>query len=326
MLNLSTSTISRALNDHPDISIETKNKVREAAKLFKYSTNLHAKHFRNQNSELIALIVPEINMFYYPKLIQGITEKIENAGYSLFIFLSNESFEREKEIIQHCQKWAVEGVLISLSKETSTLDHLKVLDESEIQYVLLDKILENDKAQSVVIDNHDASYKAVKFLVENGHQSILGIFGDPNLSITSERIKGFSKAISDFGERIIHSTKIAMNSCENLESELTKHLFSDARYTAIFTMTDDHLSHTLFTLNKQGIQVPDDISIISISDGIYPYLMYPQVCFIKDSGLRMGQMAAQTLLNKLDGRSIDDAHRITLSTELIVLDSVKMIK
>ena len=109
LLNLSTSTVSRALSDHPDISEATKKRVRAAAEEFNYTANVHARFFRQQHSGLIALVLPEVNMFFTPSLIKGINNVIAASGYSLITFLTNDSYKREKEIIKQCLNWAVEG-------------------------------------------------------------------------------------------------------------------------------------------------------------------------------------------------------------------------
>ncbi len=160
LLNLSTSTVSRALSDHPDISQATKARVRSVAEEFNYTTNVHARFFRKQHSGLIALILPEINMFFTPNLIKGINKTIDHSKYSLIIFQTEDSYEKEVKVIKQCLSWAVEGVLISLSKETYNLQHLEPLNKSNINCVLLDKTIENDTHPTVTIDSASASYQA----------------------------------------------------------------------------------------------------------------------------------------------------------------------
>ncbi|MFK7758288.1 MAG: LacI family DNA-binding transcriptional regulator [Flavobacteriales bacterium] len=188
ILNISVSTVSRALSDHPDISDGTKQKVLKAAKEFNYTTNLHARFFRKQHSRLIALILPEFNMFFSPNLIKGINEVVSSSKYSLITFITNDEYETEEKMVKQCLSWAVEGVLISLSRQTENLDHLKILVESDVKCVLLDKTVHNDIFPAVTIDSELASYNAVSHLVEYGHKNILGIFGNPNFSISKERM------------------------------------------------------------------------------------------------------------------------------------------
>ena len=120
MLNLSTSTISRALSDHPDISERTKNRVKETARLMNYRTNLQARFFRKKHSGLLALILPEINMFYNPSVIEGVNSGIADTPYSLVMFQTNNNIKQEKEAIEQCIRWAVEGVMISVTAVSYT--------------------------------------------------------------------------------------------------------------------------------------------------------------------------------------------------------------
>jgi len=153
MLNLSSSTVSRALSDHPDISKATKERVRAAAEEFNYTANIHASFFRKKRSGLIALILPEIYMFYAPSLIGRINKVLTSYGYSLTVFFTNDSLKREKEIVKQCMAWAVEGVMISLSKESKDIKHLEPFLQVGIECVLFDKTLANDHFPTVTIDN-----------------------------------------------------------------------------------------------------------------------------------------------------------------------------
>lgn len=322
LLNLSTSTVSRALSDHHDISDATKAKVRKVADELNYTTNVHARFFRKQHSGLIALILPEINMFFTPNLIKGINKTIASSKYSLITFLSNDSYKKEKEIIKQCLSWAVEGVLISLSKETQNLNHLEALTKSDIKCVLLDKALENEQYPAVTIDSTDASYQAVSYLIQKGHQHILGVFGNPNFNITQERIKGYEKAMKENNLPILKENIISVNNSSDLDFILPPILNHNKNISAIFTMSDELLAKSLYHTNTLGLSVPHDISIISISDGVYPYLAYPKITHIKDSGSKMGRNACKFLLNTIAESSKKMGSGLLISTKLVELDSV----
>lgn len=322
MLNLSTSTVSRALSDHQDISDSTKERVRMIAKEFNYTANVHARFFRKQHSGLIALVLPEINMFFTPSLIRGINKVIASTNYSLITFLSNDKYKREKEIIKQCLNWAVEGVLISLSNETYNLEHLTPLEHAKIKCVIFDKSLESEKHPSVVIDSLGSSYEVVTHLIRNGHRNILGIFGNPSLNISQERLKGYEKALRESNIPIKSENIIFVDKNTNLDFILPPILNHNKKLTAIFTMSDELLSKSLYHLGKLNFTIPKDISIVSISDGVYPYLVHPQVTYIKDSGSKMGGIAAKILLNSITG-GLENQNTSTISsTKLIELESV----
>lgn len=323
MLSLSTSTVSRALSDHPDISDATKVRVRKLAEEFNYATNVHARFFRKQHSGLIALVLPEVNMFFTPNLIKGINKTIAASKYSLITFLSDDSYKKEKEIIKQCLSWAVEGVLISLSKETYELSHLQALTKAEIKCVLLDKALENEQYPAVTIDSTLASQKAISYLIEKGHRNILGIFGNPNFSISQERIKGYKKAMKENNIPVLQENIICVDKSTDLDYILPPILKHNKHISAIFTMSDELLAKSLYHINALGLAVPKDISIIAISDGHYPYLTYPQTSHIKDSGSKMGKSACKFLLQYIAEPSKNIDTGLLLSTKLVELGSVR---
>lgn len=322
MLSVSSSTVSRALSDHPDISKETKDRVKQVAETLNYSVNLHSSLFRNKKSNLIALIVPEINMFYIPNMIKGINKVLEDTKYSLFVFLSKDKLSREKEIIKQCIQWAVEGVLISLSSETKNIDHLESLDLASIKTVVLDKILPTKPIPSVSIDNIDAAFKAVDLLISNGHKKILGIFGNSDLSISKKRIEGFIKAMKNNHLEVNKNHIISINNINELDSILPVILNYDKEITAVFTMSDEILAKTYHHILACGLTIDEDISLISISDGIFPYLTYPKISYIKDSGSKMGKVATNLIIQLIENPNQVVDKNITLSTKLIMLDSV----
>lgn len=323
MLSLSTSTVSRALSDHPDISEATKKRVREVAEELNYRANVHAKLFRSQSSGLIALVMPEVNMFFSPKLIKAINKVISATNYSLITFLSNDSYKTEKEIIQHCLNWSVEGVLISLSKETYNINHLLPLAKANIECVLFDKTVENELYPSVMIDSLDSSYKAVSYMIKKGHSNILGVFGNPGLNISKERLAGYERAHKENNLPIIKENIVFVDDQSHLDFILPPILNHNRNITGLFTMSDELLSKCIYHLNRLSIRIPDDISVISISDGQYPYLVYPLITHIKDSGTKMGKTSAKILMDRITNEGATGSTSTIVTTKLVELDSVK---
>lgn len=321
MLQLSPSTVSRALSDHQDISTKTKRRVKEAAAKFNYAANLHASFFRNKRSNLIALILPEMNMFYIPSMINAINEFLFSTHYSLFVFISKDKLVREKRIVEQCIEWAVEGVLISPSSETRNLKHLAGLKLAGIKTVVLDKVLKNTKFPSVAIDNVNAAYSAVDELIQNGHKNVLGIFGNPNIAITEQRIKGYQQAHKNSKLEYKTENVITIVNSDELDSILPVVLNHNKSITAIFSMSDEILAKVHFHLMKIGKRVPEDISVISISDGFYPHLTFPKTSFVRDSGSRMGKMACELLIENIKKENPASQH-LELETNLVHLNSV----
>ncbi len=319
LLSISASTVSRALSNHPDISDATKKRVKNLARELNYSTNMQARIFRRQNSGLIALVLPEINMFFTPKLIEGINQSIMESNYTLITFISNDNKMTEEEIVDNCLAWAVEGVLISLSRNTNSLEHLSAFKEANIKCLLLDKTLDTD-FPTIRIDGAKASYIATVHLLDNNHKNILGIFGDPNLRITKDRIQGFQKAHAERGIDLDDNNILTVEKSGELDFILPELLEDNEQLSAIFTMSDELLAKTHYHILASGKSIPDHMSIISISNGFFPNLTYPPTTHVQVSGYRMGKRGCDYLINAIEENL--DMFNMELPTKLIEMSSV----
>lgn len=316
LLSLNPSTISRALSDHPDISSETKERVKLAAKEFNYLPNLHAKYFRQKNSGLIALILPEFNMFFTHKMIEGINSVLENSDYSIIIFISNNSLKKEIEITRHCISWHVDGIFLSLSEETEDLNHLRALKYAKIPVVLLDKVLFTDQFVTVTIDDEKTAFDATTYLFKQQNHNILGIFGNPKLEITKRRIAGFQSAIQKSG--IQSSSKmICIENLKTMQEDLLNSLTEP--YNGVFIMSDELLLNAYPTFMEKKL-LPDKLSIITISDGVLPHYLYPRMTHILHSGFELGIKASQVLLLYISKKEEEIFH-YKIDTKIIMLDS-----
>jgi LacI family transcriptional regulator len=322
-LNVSISTVSRALGDHPDVSEVTRKRVQELAETIHYSPNLQAKYLRTHSSGIVALILPEINMFFTPGVMNGINQYIEEKGYSLMVLLSDNSYEKEKKLVDYCSRLAVDGVMVSLSKETSDLSHLEELSQSGMPIILLDRILNSNVFPSISINGTEAAYMASNYLLNNGHNKISGIFGYSNLQITKLRILGFQKAFEDRHIKSDPKAILKVEDMKKFDSYMDKSGIVE-NATAIFTMSDELLAKTYHYLLKNNIKVPEQISLISISDGELPYHLYPKITHILHSGYHIGQTAATYLIQLIKGQEIL-VRDYEAKTKLIELESVKRI-
>ncbi len=323
LLNVSTSTISRALNDHPDISDATKKRVRDAAESMNYKANLQARFFRKKLSGLIALVLPEMNMFYTPSFIDGVNKALEDSPYSLVIFQSNNDVKQEKNIVEQCIQWAVEGVLIALSKNTTSVEHIQELEFAGIECLLFDKILSESQLHSICIDNVKAAEKGVELLFEHGHRNIVGIFGNRNLNITKERVMGYENVYIKHGLPVSYNHVVTVNEPEQLDFILP-FILESSKVTGIFTMSDELLFYTLNNIRRMNLRIPEDMSLVSISDGILPNQSYPKITYVKDSGEKMGKSAMDTLIRQLEQKGASSKLTI-LSTDLVENHSVRSI-
>ena len=218
LLQISTSTVSRALSNHPDISDAVKKRVKEAAETFNYIPNDFAINFRKKSTKVIGLIIPKMSMFFIPSIIEGISAKFNKEGYQFFILSSEESLEIEKENLQTCANSRVDGVLISLTSKTQDFAHFKKLDDLGIPVVLFDKSLSEQKYDQVVFNNEKDAEECAKKLVHYQCKNILAIFGDKDLEITEKRRKSFENYLNNYSE--INYKSIFCDSAEMVKEKL----------------------------------------------------------------------------------------------------------
>lgn len=319
LLQVSPSTISRALADHPDIGEKTKKRVRQLAEELGYKPNYMAANFRKKNSKLIALIFPEINMFFFPSVIKAFEEKIHAAGYSLIVFHSNNSLEREMENLELCVQFSVDGILLSVSSETCNLDHLEEVIDS-IPLLLFDRVIPNDTVATITIDDRKVAYQAVELLMQRGHKNVCGLFGAPNLYISTERAKGMKEAMLDHGVTP-HEEFILYGRKKEVMTQLVK-LFDAARYpSAIFAMSDELLVGIYQLLAQHQLSIPDDVAVICISEGDSTDFFFPKVTYIKHSGEEAGERAAQVLLKLINKEPLLNKNQL-IEPKLIMQGSV----
>lgn len=295
LLQISTSTVSRALSNHPDISDAVKKRVKEAAETFNYIPNDFAINFRKKSTKVIGLIIPKMSMFFIPSIIEGISAKFNKEGYQFFILSSEESLEIEKENLQTCANSRVDGVLISLTSKTQDFAHFKKLDDLGIPVVLFDKSLSEQKYDQVVFNNEKDAEECAKKLVHYQCKNILAIFGDKDLEITEKRRKSFENYLNNHSE--INYKSIFCDSAEMVKEKL-EIILEYEKFDGIFAMSDETLAGLNYALKIRGLSAKP-YKIIAISEGIFPKYLNPHYEFIKNDGIKMGMMASSILLEKI---------------------------
>ena len=323
-LGLSLPTVSRALADHPDISEETKARVREKAQAMHYIPNFRARYLRAKNSRLLALILPEMNMFFFPSLITGISRVAQENDYSLIVFQSDNSVVHERRLIEYCTHLSVDGVLLALSAETTDLAHLDILHDCEIPVVLLDNTIETTKYSTVTIDDQDVGHDAAEYLLARGHRRILGVFGDQRQRISAMRLRGFKQAHAERGIKLPETQIVRMSAAEPVEQALGRALDAHPDTTAVFTMTDELLMRSHYVLMQRGLRIPDDVSLLAISDGLAPAFLFPNVTHFRHSGMEVGERTAHILIGLIAHRS-DAMMDVRIRTTLVETGSVRVL-
>lgn len=302
-LNLSISTVSRALKDHPDISPETKRKVNELAELVEYDPNPYAVNLRTHNSKEFAVVVPSLSNFFYHSFISSIEEEARIYGYSVIIYRSANDPKIEVEILKSCRHKRVSGVFIAITSKTTQIEPFLKLDTQGIPVIFFDKVPEYESCNKICVGDAHAATLAANEIMKKGFRHILGIFGDENMSITQARLLNFAEVISKANADIILETVHAISAADAEALTLKALSNSKTQKLAIFCMSDEILEGAMKAVQRKGLKTQKDVGIIAISDGMIPKLFYPEITYAETSGFKLGKLAFNRMMKCIAGSS-----------------------
>ena len=295
LLQISISTVSRALKDHPDIAEQTKKKVRELAEIMDYEPNAFAIYLRTNASKLIGLIVPEISNYFYHSFIAAVEEEARSKGYSLMILQSANNTETESANLKFCKLNRVAGIMVALSSDTSDFSGFSRLEESGIPVVFFDKVPDSQEFTSVCVADADAGAMAAKAIIAKNRRNVLALFGSLTLSITRKRLKTFTAEFKKLAPHIRLNVVHTINSSEAFDQSLSG-LKKKDRPDTIFCMSDEILTGSLKAIQQRNLSIPKDIALIAISNGFIPTLFNPEITYVETSGSELGKKAFESLL------------------------------
>ncbi|MDH5400619.1 MAG: LacI family transcriptional regulator, partial [Cyclobacteriaceae bacterium] len=198
-LNISPSTVSRALKDHPDISNDTKKAVTDLAAKWNYQPNTIAMGLRQNKTNTIGVIIPELVHFFFSTVISGIEDVAYSGGYSVIVSQSGENLEREALDIQTMFNHRVDGILMSVTKETDHFEHIGAIFDRGMPMVFFDRVIDSIACSKVVVDDFEGGYQATAHLIKQGYTRIAHLAGPEKLHIARQRLAGYKKALMDHG-------------------------------------------------------------------------------------------------------------------------------
>ncbi|PHN05761.1 LacI family DNA-binding transcriptional regulator [Flavilitoribacter nigricans] len=319
LLNINPSTVSRALKDHPDISKETIEKVKQVAEELGYEPNLQAISFRNRKSRLIGLIIPDMNMYFFPSVIKAIEDRVRAEGYNLLVLHSNNSLRGEQNNTKICDRLGVEGLLVSVSAESENLSHFEELTERGVPVVLFDRIVDRRDFPIVCIDDVQVAGKVVKHLYDRGFRKICGAFDDPHLSISKRRRQGYEKMLQDLGLEVKPEWIFHADSSETAGEKMAEVLDLPDQPDAIFSMSDQLLVGIMQACLAKGVEIPGEMAIACISNGLVPNFWKPHITYMHHSGEEVGAIAANVLFNMIRNNPVP--HMNWVETNMVVQSS-----
>jgi LacI family transcriptional regulator len=305
-LNLSASTVSRALRNSYEISEPTKKIVLEYAKKYNYRPNPIALSLKENKSKSIGVLVPEIDNPFFSQAINGIESVAYARGYHVLIFQSNETLEREIMSVNHMISRRVDGILMSLSAETSDVKHLIELDGGRTPIVFFDRISDEINTHKVVANNFQGAFDATDLLIKNGKKRIAYIGASPFLSISKDRLAGYKAALAknniEYDENYVKQSSYAI---ENVEAGMEALLAMQNPPDAMFSVSDRLALTCLSVFKKKKIKIPEDFAYVAFSNLRVADLFSPSITTVSQPAFEMGQKATELLLQILEAKSRD---------------------
>ncbi|MGE4586505.1 MAG: LacI family DNA-binding transcriptional regulator [Mangrovibacterium sp.] len=298
-LGVSVSTVSRALKDHPDISAETKHAVNELAARLNYQPNAVALSLKHSRSNTIGVIIPEIVHYFFSSVISGIEDVAYEAGFTVMMCQSNEKYDREVANARMLLAHRVDGILVSISKETTDYAHLSMLQQGNIPLVFFDRVVPEIPADRVIVDDEQAAYEATRHLIQQGRKRIAHFAGPQNLLIGRDRKNGYIRALREGGLPEDPGLILEADNFEKANAAVGLLLDSGHLPDGIFTTNDLTAIGAMQALKKKGIRVPSQIALIGFSDGNFSGITEPALSSVDQHGYELGTMATRILLNRL---------------------------
>lgn len=322
-LNISVSTVSRALHDHPSIGLRTKMQVKKLAAEMNYEPNQTAIQFKQGKTFTLGLILPNLQEEYFSLAISGVEDTAFKNNYNVLIGQSHDLLDREQKIAETMRKHRVDGILVSISKQTNTIEHFEQLDKYNIPLVFFDRVPNVPNIHSVWCSLYYSTIEAVELLFARGHQRVAYIQGPLSLNIKNERLEGYYQAHKKHQKSVDESYIVTTDlSKSSTEQAIEKLLLLENRPTAILAFNDNVALDTIQYAKKNKLKINKDISVVSYANWpIISYLDFPPVASVEQFPYEQGSRAAELLFKLLNSKSAEGRlpyENIVLKSELIV--------
>lgn len=320
-LNITASTVSRALKDHPRISEATKKAVQKAAKKLNYQPNHIAAALRNGKSKIIGIIVPTADRSFFGSVIRGIEEVANRANYNVMICQSHDEYQKEVITVEALLNARVDGIIVSFAKETENFDHFRKVKEKGIPLVLFDRSFQGLDVSRVVIDDYLGAYQAVEHLIQQGCKRIAHFTSVKRISIYRERFRGYKEALEvnglPFDNSLVIESNLQYEDGRNGMQELIKYkpdaVFSASAYSAV---------GALEVCKENGLAIPADIAIVGFANEPFTSFCDPPLTTVDQQSMLIGNAAAEIFLDQIStGPEKFVPKRIVLTPELIIRKS-----
>ena len=333
-LDVSISTVSKALRNSIEISEDTREKVQAFAKLYNYRPNNIALSLKNRKTKTIGVIIPEIVHHFFSKVIRGIEQVANKRGYNVIVGLSNESFDKEVINMQMLANGSIDGFILSISKETllqQDYHHFKETISQGMPIVMFDRVVNEIECDKVIIDDLKGSKNAVSKLLSNGCKHVAIITTKDYVSVGKLRTQGYLEALEDYkmspNSNLILKVDdelVSEDHLISLESEIEQLFLNNKKIDGVFAVNELYAIIGMKVARKRGLRIPDDIQFIGFTDGVLSKHATPSLTTVSQHGQEMGEKAAELLIEKLEHEDQEEQYQtVVIETELIERNSTK---
>ena len=300
ILKISVSTVSRALKDHPDISEETKRKVRELAEALEYEPNRQAINLRNNTSNVLGIMVPTLDNFFYDAFTAAVEEEARLTGYSVLIMQSGESREIENANLKLLKNNLIAGVFVSITGETDDISAFLKIQNKNTPVIFFDRVPDYEACNKICLADKKAASMAAEVLIAKKKKNILALFGHPKLTISKKRYESFNETFTTQSPATKIHNEFPLSTAEAKAYTLTA-LKGKKKPDTIFGMGDLILIGVMQAIHELGLRVPEDVAVMSISNGLIPTLYNPKITYVETSGYKLGKLAFRRMMECLAG-------------------------
>lgn len=320
-LNISLSTVSRALRNASDVNPETKKAVMALSEELNYQPNKLALSLRQKQTHTIGVIVPNLD-YVLSLMVRGIDEVALEAGFTVMVCQSNESFGREILNTRRLLESLVDGFIISVSSESKSFDHFKKIQERNLPVVVFDRVTPHLKAPSVRIDNEEGGFLATEHLIEQGYKRIAVLAGPENLGVSNSRMDGYLNALKKHKIKKDPTLIVHCDFNQDYAYFATLELLAmKKRPDAIFTISDRMAIGAMLAIKKKGLRMPEDIGLVGFNNEPVTSLVTPSVSSVEMPSFELGKAAAKLFIETMHNKENMDLEEKVLKPKLIIRES-----
>ena len=319
-LEVSISTVSKALKNSNEISKDTKDRIQAFAKFYNYKPNNIAISLKNKRTKNIGVIIPDIVHHFFTTVFRGIEEYANKRGFNVIVCISDESFDKEVINMEMLANGSIDGFIMSLSAETQAkndFNHLKEVTEQGIPLVLFDRVTDEIICDKVVLNDSEIAYEAVQSLIASGRKKIALITTESYFNVSLNREKGYEDALVDNGISL-NKDLVMILPVDSFNEDLIINFFNKNDIDGVLCVNEIFAVHCMGIVQKQGFKVPEDIAFIGFTDGILSQYSKPSLTTVAQHGERMGQVAAKMLIDKIENEENEEVFRIEIIKGTII--------